>query len=460
MADTSPPLSKESIYYKDWTKGPVLRNILLLSWPMATMETLFVVSQVLDLVWVGRLGPTAIAGLGIAFVVVMLVMSMDFGLVVGARAMIARYVGAGDIAMANHIAAQALILGSVWGLLMTALGITLAEPVMRLLGLEASVVAEGVAYMRLTFAGWITMDIMIVVLYIVQSSGDVMRPLILEGLTRVIHIALCPFLVLGLWIFPSMGVSGAALSSVIGQIVGAALALWLLFGGGTRLHVTRKDFRLDLNIIGRILKIGFPALVTNLQRSLGVFVITWLIVPFGTIAIAANSVVSRVEMFIMLPGFGLGMGAGVLVGQNLGAGQPERAEKSAWLASGILEAFMIVCSTLILLWADGIVGIFTTDPELVSMGGTFLRIATVAFFAMAFTSVLQSCISGAGDTVPNMVIGFIVNWVVQLSLALLLPRVTDLGVLGIRWAIAAGVVVGAVIFIFYFRLGRWKHKKV
>jgi putative MATE family efflux protein len=460
MADTSTPAGKESIYYKDWTKGPILRNILLLSWPMATMETLYVVSQVADMVWVGRQGPTAIAGLGIAFVVVMLVMSMDFGLVVGARAMVARYVGAGDIATANHIAAQALILGSVWGLLMTALGMSLAEPVMRLLGLEASVVAEGVAYMRLTFAGWITMDIMIVVLYIVQSSGDAMRPLILEVLTRVIHIALCPFLVLGLWIFPPMGISGAALSSVIGQIVGAALALWLLFGGGTRLHVTRKDFRLDLNIIGRILRIGFPALITNLQRSLGMFVVTWLIVPFGTLAIAANGVVSRVEMFVMLPGFGLGMGAGVLVGQNLGANQPERAEKSAWLASGILEAFMIVCSILILVWAHGIVGIFTNDPELVSMGGSFLRIATAGFCVMAFTAVLQSCIAGAGDTIPNMIIGFITYWVVQLPLALWLPRINDLGVLGIRWAMVSAVVAGAIIYISYFRLGRWKFKKV
>ena len=460
MADVETSIRKKPVYDKDWTQGPILRNILLLSWPMATMETLFVVSQVADMVWVGKLGTSAIAGIGIAFVVVMMVMSMDFGLVVGARAMVARYVGAGDIKMANHIAAQALILSSVWGLLMTALGMSLAEPVMRLLGLEADVIAEGAAYMRITFAGWITMDIMIVVLYIVQSSGDVMRPLILEVLTRVIHIALCPFLVLGLWIFPPMGIGGAALSSVIGQIVGAGLALWLLFGGATRLHVTRKDFRIDLNIIGRILRIGFPALVTNLQRSLGVFVITWLIVPFGTMAIAATSVVSRVEMFIMLPGFGLGMGAGVLVGQNLGAGQPGRAEKSAWLASGILQAFMIVCSTLILVWADNIVNLFTTDPELVRIGGTFLRIATAAFFVMAFSSVLQSCIAGAGDTIPNMIIGFIVNWVIQLPLALLLPRFNNLGVLGIRWAIAAGIAVGTAIYISYFRLGKWKLKGV
>jgi putative MATE family efflux protein len=460
MADTTTSLKEESILNKDWTKGPVLRNILLLSWPMATMETLFVVSQVADMVWVGRLGPSAIAALGIAFVIIMLIMSMDLGLVVGARAMVARYIGAGETAKANHVAAQSLILGCAWGLAMTTLGMGLAGPVMKLLGLEADVIADGVAYMRITFAGWLTMDIMIVVLYIVQSSGDAIRPLVLETITRVIHIALCPFLVLGLWVFPRMGISGAALSSVIGQIVGATLALWLLFAGGTRLHVTRKDFRLDLKVIGRILKIGLPALVTNLQRSLGLFVIAWLIVPFGTLAVAANGVVSRVEMFIQLPGFGLGMGAGVLVGQNLGAGQPERAEKSAWLAVGILQAFMIVCALLTLLWSKGIVGIFTTDQELVSMSGTFLRISAVSFLIMPFSSILQSCIAGAGDTVPNMIFGFFMYWVIQLPLALLLPNVNGLGVLGIRWAVTAGIAAGVVVYTTYFRMGRWKLKKV
>ena len=460
MADTNAPGKSESIYYKDWTQGSIVRNLLLLSWPMALMETLFVVSQVADMIWVGRLGPSAIAAMGVAFTVVMLIMSLDFGLIVGARAMVARYIGSGDIRTANHITAQALILGTAWGLLMMVLGITLAEPVVRLFGLEASVAADAMIYIRITFAGWVIQDIMVVILYIIQSSGDAIRPMMIEVLTRVIHVALCPFLVLGLWVFPHMGVGGSALASVIGQVVGAGLAIWLLFGGGTRLHVRRKDFRLDFNIMVRILKIGFPALLTNLQRAFGSFVITWLMAPFGTMAMAAHSLVSRVEMFIMLPGFGLGMGAGVLVGQNLGAGQSGRAEKSAWLASYILEALMIVCSAAIWLWAEGILSIFTTDPELIKLGGTFLRIATAGFAVLAFTSVLQASIAGAGDTIPNLIMGFISNWVVMIPLAFLLPQVSSLGVLGIRWAMVVGFVVGTVIYIAYFRLGRWKTKKV
>jgi putative MATE family efflux protein len=427
---------------------------------MVLMETLFVVSQVADMIWVGRLGPSAIAGVGIANIVIMLVMSMDFGLIVGVRAMVARFVGAGDLPSANHIAAQALLLSATWGALMMTIGISLAEPIMDMFGLEPEVVAAGRAYLRVMFTGWVVMDIMVMALYIIQSSGDAIRPMMIEAFIRIIHVTLCPFLVLGLWIFPRMGVSGAALSSIISQVLGAVLSLWLLFGGATRLHLKRKDFHLDLRIISRILKIGIPALIMNIQRSFGTFILTWLIAPFGTLAVAAHSLASRVEMFIFLPGMGFGMGAGVLVGQNLGAGQPERAEKSAWLASGILEAFMIVCSGAILLWAEYIMGIFSDEPELVKLGSTFIRISTVAFSIMAFTSVLQSAIAGAGDTVPNMIISIAIIWVVQLPLAFFLSRATDLGVLGIRWAYAASTVVGTFAYIAYFRLGRWKLKKV
>ena len=460
MADTNMPAARESIYNKDWTQGPIVRNIVLLSWPMALMETLFVVSQVADMVWVGRLGSAAIAGMGVSFSVVLLIMTMDFGLVIGTRAMVARYVGAGDITNANRVAAQGLIITLTWGLLMTILGILLAEPVMAMFRLDASVIAEGVAYMRITFAGWVAMDIMVMILYTVQSSGDAIRPLLLETLTRAIHMTLCPCLVLGLWVFPRMGVGGAALASVIGQVVGAGLAAWLFFGGGTRLHITWKDFQPDFSIIGRILKIGLPSLLTGLQRSFGVLLIAFLMAPFGTMAMAAHGIYSRIELFIFLPGSGLAAGAGVLVGQNLGAGHPERAEKSSWIASVILEGLMIVVSAVLLLWADGIISIFTTDPELIRLGSTFLRIAVAGFTVIAFNLILQGCISGAGDTIANLILGFVAMWVVQIPLAVLLPRVNGLGALGIRWALVAGNIIGSIIYVAYFRLGKWRQKRV
>ncbi len=460
MADTKNSARKISGFNRDWTQGPVLNNLLLLSWPMIVMESLFVISQVVDMIWIGRLGPSSIAAVGVANIVIMLVMSMDFGLIVGVRAMVARFVGAGDMKMANHVAAQALVLSASWGALMMIIGILLAEPIMRIFGLEEIVISQGMAYMRVMFAGWILLDILVMALYVIQSAGDTIRPMMIEGFLRIIHITLCPFLVLGIGIFPKMGVSGAALSNVISQVLGAMICLWLLFGGYTRLHLKRGDFRVDFNIIWRILKIGVPALVMNLQRSFGTFILTWLIAPFGTLAVAAHSLASRLEMFVMMPGFALGMGAGVLVGQNLGAAQPERAEKSAWVAVGILQAFMTVGSVVVFIWARNIMGIFTTDPDLLELGSAFIRITSATFFVMSVATVLQNCIASAGDTVPNMIISIAVMWVVQIPAAFVLSRYTALDAYGIRWAMVASTIVGSIVYFGYFKTGRWKLKKV
>ena len=427
---------------------------------MIVMESLFVISQVVDMIWIGQLGPSSIAGVGIANIVLMLVMAMDFGIIVGVRAMVARFVGAGDMKTANHVAAQALVLSASWGALMMTFGILLAGPIMRLFGLEEIVITEGMSYMRVMFAGWVAMDLLVMALYVIQSAGDTIRPMFIEACLRVIHITLCPFLVLGIGAFPKMGVSGAALSNVISQGLGTIICLWLLFGGYTRLRLTKSDFRVDFNVMWRIMKIGIPALVMNIQRSFGTFILTYLIAPFGTLAVAAHSLASRLEMFVMMPGMALGMGAGVLVGQNLGAGQPGRAEKSAWVAVGILQAFMTVCSLLVLLWARPIMGIFTDDPGLLDISTIFIRITTATFFIMSVATVLQSCIASAGDTVPNMIISIAVMWASQIPVAYLLSRYTSLEFYGIRWAMVVSTSVGTIAYFIYFRTGRWKHKKV
>ena len=460
MVDAESSPRREAASKKDWTKGSVISNLLLLSWPMVVMEALYVVSQIVDMIWVGKLGPSSIAGVGIVNFFILLVMSVDMGLILGARAVIARYVGAGDLQHANNAAGQAIVLGAIWGAFMTMVGVLLAEPILGLFGAEAEVIAEGTAYMRVIFAGWVPLEVLVAGLYAVQSSGDTLKPMVIELIMRAVHVTLCPFFVLGWWVFPRLGVSGAALSNVISQSLGAVIVLSLLFSSHTRLRLALSDFRPVPNIMWRILKISIPALVMNMQKSLGDLVLMWIIVPFGTLAVAAHSLAFRVEMFLFAICIGLGGGAGVLVGQNLGAGQPKQAERSGWMAVGFVEAIMVVCSAAILLWAENIIGIFTTEPGLVEIGSIFLRIATASYLLAAFVYVLQFGIAGAGDTLPTMVISIAMIWVVQLPLAFLLPQVANLGVYGVRWAIVAGILSGAVLYVAYFVLGRWKAKKV
>jgi putative MATE family efflux protein len=327
-------------------------------------------------------------------------------------------------------------------------------------GVEPLVALEGMKFLRVFFAGWLSLELLIIGLYIIQSTGDSFKPMIIEVSIRVVHIILCPFLVLGLWFFPHLGITGAALSNVISQALGAVVLLWLLFGGHTRLKLSWRDFRFVPNIAWRILKIGFPSLISMLQSSFSMFVLTWIIVPFGTRAIAANSLASNVQQFILTPNMGLGNGVGVLAGQNLGAKQPERAVKTTWLGAGILEAFLIACGVVILIWAKQIVTLFNNDPALVAIGASFLRITTASYLVMGINSALMSCISGAGDTLPNMLINIGMIWIVQIPLTYILSHYTNLGVYGIRWAMVISTLAGTIAYFSYFRTGRWKHKKV
>jgi putative MATE family efflux protein len=432
----------------------------MLSWPMVVMETLFVISQVVDMIWIGRLGSSAVAGAGVANIIVTLVMSADFGIMAGVRALIARYVGSGDMPTARRVAGQAFLIGVCWGTVVTLAGYLLAGPLMRMFGVEPEVAAQGMAYMKVMFSGWIGMEVLVMGLYVIQSSGDTLNPMRTEMTIRILHVTLCPFLVLGLWIFPRMGVAGAALSNVVSQILGALIILWLLLSGHTRLKLTKVDFRVVPNLVWRILKIGVPALVMNLQRAIGNMILMWFFIPFGTLSVAGHSIASRVEMFIYMPSMGFGSGAGVLVGQNLGAHKPERAEKGVWLAIGILEAFMAVCGCVILVFANNIMGFFSQDPALISLGATFLRIAVAGYLFLALTTVMQNALSGAGDTLPNMIISVGMIWAVQLPLAYLLPGLTGTGVYGIRWAIVASNIAAGAATVLYFRLGRWKVKTV
>ena len=486
---------------KDWTRGSVTRNLLSLSWPMVVTEGLYMVGISIDMIWVGKLGAAAIAGIGVAGIYAGFQMMLMNGLGIGMRALIARFVGAGDIEQANHTGQQTFIIGAVYTVVMVILGLTLSETVLTLMGLEPDVIAVGTDYMRIMFGfGSVTVAFWLIGYSIMQASGDAVTPLAIVILYRIIHIPLSYAMVFGWGIFPDMGASGAAMANVISRGLGMFLVLWALFTGRavrfdwtrwvngwadsrssgnlllrgyafiavwripsvgkSRLRLTMRHFQIDLLMVWRMVKIGIPASVMGVQRSLSLIVVAWLIAPFGTLAVAAHSLMQRVEMLLMPVNQGLGMASGVLAGQNLGAGYPGRAERGSWQAVGLSTALMVICSAAVLVWAEEIVHIFSTEPDIVEMTSLFMRIAAAGYVVLGVGAVLGQSLSGAGDTVPPMVIGLVAGWLVTLPLAYLLPEFTDIGVLGIRWALVVGMVVMAIATLFYFRLGRWKHKGV
>lgn len=478
---------------RDWTQGNVFRNLLLLSWPMVVSNVLMMLGPTIDMIWVGRLGSEAMAAVGAAGIAVQMLLAAMFGLIMGVRAMVARSIGAGDFRAANHIAQQGLVLAGIAAVVMAVLGIFLTDWILGVFGLDEAVVALGGAYLRIMFIGGAAMTFRIMAEGVMQAAGDTITPMVTATLYRMLHIALSPFLIFGWWIFPEMGVSGAAMTNVISQSFAVAMGFWYLFGGRAvtfgkrrrpgdppslpptpesslpwwlprfvpgRLRLTMRDFSFDGNIIWRIFRIGTPAMVSGMQQTATQFILLFFVVPFGTAAVAAHTVVQRVEMLLFMPGMAFGTGAGVLVGQNLGANRPDRAERGVWLATAIAEGIVLVSSLAIFLWPEAIVRVFNSEPAVLEIAVPFLRIAVVGFSVVGFASVMMMALSSAGDTFVPMLVTIITVWAVQLPLVILLPKVGDLGVLGVRWAIVVGMLISAVVYVWYFRLGRWKRKQV
>jgi putative MATE family efflux protein len=445
---------------RDWTQGNIFKNLLSIAWPIIISNSLNNIGPTIDLIWVGKLGAASVAGVGVAGILVQLLDAFKMGLDMGTRALIARAVGAGDSQRANHVALQGYVVTIGFAAIVGTLGAIFATHIMRLFGLEPDVVAQGAPYLRIQFIGILTMGIVRQNEGTMISSGDTINPMRVSIIYRLFHIALCPFLVFGWWIFPRLGTSGAAWTEIISACLGATVGLWFLLTGHTRLKLHFRGFHPDIGIIWRVIKIGVPASVTNIQRSFGQLALTSFVMPFGTIAIAAHTLTQKVDQFLNIAGSGLGQAAGVLAGQNLGANQPERSEKTMWYSVLFCTGIMVIGSIVILLWGRNIVALFNSEPALVAMGNTFLRIQIISYMVFGFAVVMQQCLNGVGDTLPVMLVVLVSIFVVQIPLAFFLTRYTGLGVYGARWAMVAGTLVTASSYFAYFKLGRWKRRKL
>ncbi|MHB8104896.1 MAG: MATE family efflux transporter, partial [Dehalococcoidales bacterium] len=244
---------------KDLTKGSIIGNLWTLSWPMTVTTTIMMLGPIIDMIWIGKLGSADMAGVGISGIVVSLINSLIMGLFTGLRAMVARFVGAGDKEQANHVAQQAFVIGVALSVVMAVIGQLFATSIMKLWQLEPDVIAAGSTYMRIELIGMFTMSFGSLAQSIMQASGDAQTPMRIVIGQRVLHILLCPFLIFGWWLFPQLGVSGAALTGVISQGIGGSILLWILFSGRTRLRISLRNFKFDGNIIWRMVKIGIPS---------------------------------------------------------------------------------------------------------------------------------------------------------------------------------------------------------
>jgi len=460
MATTENTSNKSKRNERDWTKGSIVGNLFSLVWPMSISTVINTLGPTIDMIWVGRLGASAVAGVGIAGMLVMLVDSLKMGLDTGLRAVVARSIGTGDIQTANHAGQQSFVFTVAYSAVIAVIGVFLAEPILTAFGLQPDVVGEAATYMRIMFVGRITMSIWMTCSTLMQASGDAVNPVKISIILRIFHIALSPFLIFGWWIFPRMGVSGAALTNIFSQGIGSIFGLWVLFNGNTRLKMSLRNFRFDLRMIWRLARIGIPASISSVERSIVSTVITWLLVPFGTVAVACNTICDRIDMILSVPPSATGSAAGVLAGQALGAKQPERAARTVWLAAIMGEGLMAALSLVLLFSPQSVARIFGSDPEYIETASIFLDIMVPYFLVEGLRMVFSQSLNNVGDTMLPMISALLARWLIYIPLALVLSRNTSLGVLGIRWGMVINSALHAIALIIYFSMGKWKNKRI
>ena len=440
---------------RDLTKGSIPGNLWYLSWPQITESFLSVIDHVADLIWAGRIGFQAIAGLGLAQPFLMMLITARVGLDAGMRSMISRAVGARKIAYANHVLLQSLTLTTVYSVLMVIVGITVAEPLIRLMGVGDEVVSQAAGYMRFQLFAMSMMGIQRVTGGSLQAAGDSITPLKASVVSRVTHLVLSPFLIFGWWWFPSLDLAGAGAANLIAQVLGASMNMSALVRGTSRLRLSFKGYYVDYPMIWQVLKIGIPASVTGAQRSVSQLIVVFIVAPFGDGALAAFAVSRRAENTVNHASRGLGRAAGTLAGQNLGIGQKSRAKQAVSWALAYAGVASLIVSALFLVFSGHIAAFFNSDPDFVARTATWLQVLAVGYFSMNAVQVFTQAFNTTGDTFAPMVIMLSTMWLIEIPLAFALANFTGLQEFGVPWAIVIGMTVRMAAFGVYFLQGRW-----
>jgi putative MATE family efflux protein len=442
------------------TTGSVWKSLIGLAWPMFVSTTLQNLQSVIGLFWVGRLGSDAVAAMAMSGTILMMLFPVVMGLSTGTIAIVSRSVGAGRVDEAAEIGGQSLLAALICGVVAGVAGWFWAGDLCRLQGATGMVARLGTQYLGISFLGCFTVFVLFIGNSILQASGNSVIPMYAMVLATVLNLILDPIFIFGLFGMPRMGMEGAALAMVLAQTAAMGVVLYALAFGRSRVKVRLADWRFRVEPIWRIMKVGIPSAGQMLSRSLMSVALMWIVAKYGTIAVAAYGIGVRFHMMALMPAFVLGSAAGAIVGQNLGAGQPGRAQRVAWLATGLDAAIMFVLAIGLTVFAAPLIRVFDDAPEVVKVGANYLRIASFFHVFAAFSIVLGRALQGAGDTVAPMVSTIIGLWGVQIPLALILARCMTSPTDGIWWSVGIAILVNGAMVAIWFMTGRWKHKKV
>jgi putative MATE family efflux protein len=443
---------------RDLTEGGILRNIWHISLPIVLGNMLQNTFNIVDMIFVGKLGPAAIAAVGMSGVIMGTLYVAIFGIYMGTTAMVARFIGAKEKTKAENVAMQSVLLGLFCYVFILIAGYTLAAPMLKGLGASDEVLTHGIKYIRVMFIGSIMMILSFILGSALRAAGDALTPMVILAISTVLNIGLDPLLIFGLWRFPELGVAGSAVATVIARAIGVFILLWLFLKDRAIIRLRISNAKIDLHLMGRIMRIGVFASIQGILRNVSGLILTRIVATYGTFAVAAYVVGMRLQFIVLMPGFGLATAVATLVGQNLGAKKPERAARTAWITVGIGAGIMAFLGLIYIIFARSIIGIFNDHPEVLKVGVVYLRILASTFGIIAFGIILGRALNGAGDTVSPMIITAVGLLGFRIGLSLILTQ--SLGLMGIWIGIASSSIIQGLMVTAWFSTGRWKLKKV
>ncbi|QQX75301.1 MULTISPECIES: MATE family efflux transporter [Aequorivita] len=455
-------LLREAIAGKeiDLTQASIKKAIFLLAVPMIlemSMESIF---ALVDIFYVSQVSTNAVATIGLTESVITLVYALAVGLSMAATAIVARRIGEKDPEGAKRVTVQVIFLGVLVSLIVGVIGIVFPKEILGLMGGDQSLIEEGYRYTQILIGGNCTIVLLFLINAVYRGAGNASMAMWTLILSNGINIILDPIFIFGWGPIPEYGVAGAAIATTIGRGTAVLFQLYILFYGSTRVRLALKDFVVNIGVMINLIRVSVGGIGQFIIGTSSWIFLMRIISEFGSEVLAGYTIAIRVIMFTMMPAWGLSNAAATLVGQNLGANQPERAETSVWKTAKYNAFFMVSVSVIYLLFAKTIVGWFSVDPEVLKYGALSLQIVTIAYFLFAYGMTVTMAFNGAGDTRTPTIINFFCFWVFQLPFAYFTALVLDWGPTGVFLAIALAESLIAIIAIIWFKKGKWKLIKV
>jgi len=446
--------------HQDFTTGSLNRAILLLAIPMILEMVLESLFAVVDVFWVGRVGSNAVATVGLTESVLSLVMAIAMGLSLSTTAMVARRIGEKDPEDAAVAGVQAIILGLGVSLLLGIPSFIYAPRILHLMGASPQIVAEGSGYARIALGGSGVILMLFLNNAIFRGAGDAAIAMRLLWVSNIINLILDPCLIFGLGPFPKLGVTGAALATFTGRSIGVAYQFYRLLRGTERIHILTRQIRVNIEVLLRLVRVSLTGILQFAIAHTSWIGLVRIISIFGAAALAGYTIAIRIVIFAILPSWGLSNAAATLVGQNLGAKQPERAETSVWRTGFFNMIFLGGIGVIFVIFAEPIVRLFTSDPAVIPLGVACLRVISYGNIGYAYGMVMLQAFNGAGDTVTPTIVNFFGFWLLEIPLAYWLAIPLRWNANGAYWAIviAEAAIAGASIIL--FKRGRWKRQQI